>query len=125
METSKKKVFLVEDDTFMVSLLVEALAKEGFDIAVASDGAEAVTKFQETKPDVAVFDVLLPKQSGIDALEQIRKLPGGNVPALILSNIEDPADVKRAQGLAIKAYLVKANMDLSDIVAAIKAALAG
>lgn len=102
----------------MVTLISEALGKDGFDVVLAGDGEEAVRRFPEVRPDLLLVDILLSKKSGLAALREIRSLPGGvGVPAIILSNLEDPAYIREAEELGVKAYLVKANTQLPEIVA--------
>lgn len=108
----------------MVTLLSEALSKDGFDVVLAGDGEDAVRRFPEVRPDLLLIDILLPKKSGLAALREIRSLPGGaDVPAIILSNLEDSAYVQEAEELGVKAYLVKANTQLPEIVAKAREAL--
>ncbi len=124
MADKKPTVLLVEDDPFMVTLLSEALGKDGFGVILAGNGEDAVRQFPEAKPDVLLMDILLPKKSGLDALREIRSMEGGaGVPTVILSNIEDPAYVREAEELGVKAYLIKANMQLPEIVAKVREAL--
>jgi DNA-binding response OmpR family regulator len=124
MADGKPKVLLVEDDPFMVTLLAEGLGRDGFEVVVSPTGEDAVSRFSEAKPDVLLIDILLPKKSGLEALGEIRLLPGGaGVPALIISNLEDANYVRDAEKLHAFAYLIKANMQISDIVAKVKEAL--
>lgn len=124
MINAKPTVLLVEDDTFMVTLLSEGLAKEGFEVVFVSNGEDAVRRFGDIKPDVLLIDILLPKTNGLEALAAIRALPGGaTVPALILSNLEESSYVSDAEKLGVFAYLVKANMQIAEIVAKVKEAL--
>ncbi len=126
MPNSKPKVFLVEDDPFMVTLLSGELIKSGFEVATAADGEEAVARFKGVNPDVMIFDILLPKKNGIEALREIRAIPGGeNVPTIVLSNLEESSYVSEAQKLKVKSYLIKANVQLPEIVAKVKEALRG
>ncbi|MBI4132814.1 MAG: response regulator transcription factor [Candidatus Sungbacteria bacterium] len=121
MADAKPKVLLVEDDPFMTTLLYEYLVKDGFEVISAGDGEEAVKQFKKSTPDVMLIDILLPKKNGLEALREIRALPGGDrVPAMILSNLEEVAYQKEAQELNAKAYLVKANVQLPEIVAKVK-----
>lgn len=124
MPETKPTVLLVEDDPFMVSLLAQEFSKDGFELLLASDGDDAVAKFKEGRPDALVVDILLPRKSGIEALREIRQLPGGKeVPAVILTNVEDSEQVKNAVELNVAAYLIKANTLMSEIVEKVKQAL--
>ncbi len=125
MEDKKPKVLLVEDDPFMSTLLSQELIKTGYEVISAPDGEAAIVKFKESQPDAMIFDILLPKKNGIEALREIRALPGGNVPTVVLSNLEESGYVSEAQKLGVKAYLIKANVQLPEIVAKVKQALQG
>ncbi len=70
---SEGKVLVVEDEPSFVEALTIGLEREGFDIAVAEDGAEALQAFDRELPDLVLLDVMLPKVSGIDVCRQIRK----------------------------------------------------
>lgn len=126
MEATKPTVLLVEDDPFMIGILSEKLSASGFNVALADDGEKAVQVFQETRPNVIVVDILLPKKNGIEVLRDIRALPEGKaVPAVVLSNVEEASYVRDAQELGVKSYLIKANVQLPEIVEKIQEALRG
>ena len=124
MAEARPKVLLVEDDPFMTTLLSREFAREGFDVTLAANGEDAPHLFRESNPDVMIIDILLPKKNGIEALRDIRALPdGANVPAVILSNLEEVSYMKEAETLGVKAYLIKANTQLPEIVAKVKEVL--
>ncbi len=124
MTDEKPKVLLVEDDPFMTSLLAEGLAREGFAAELAKNGEDAVQRFSEIKPQAILLDIILPGKSGLEALAEIRALPGGaDVPVIILSNVEEAGYVAEAERLHAAAYLVKANIQVPDIVAKVKEVL--
>ena len=66
-------VFVVEDEESFVDALTLGLTREGFHVEVARDGAEALARFDEVRPDLVLLDVMLPKISGIDVCRQLRK----------------------------------------------------
>ena len=108
----------------MTTLIAEGLGQQGFEVVLAPNGEDAVRRFPEVQPRVLLIDIMLPGKNGLEALADIRKLPGGaDVPAVILSNIEESAYVREAERLKAAAYLVKANMQVSDIVAKVKEVL--
>lgn len=72
------KILLVDDEEDIVDLLEYNLAKEGFDIYTASNGADAVKTAQEVKPHLILMDVMMPKMDGIEACEEIRKIEALN-----------------------------------------------
>ena len=125
-EQKKQKVLLIEDDLFMGDLMIQALQKAGFEVAVAKTGTEGVEKFKEAIPDIILLDIILPDQNGFDALRQIRRLPGGaEAKVLILSNLAREPQFEEAKRLGVIDYLVKANFSLEEIIARIRTALGG
>ena len=81
------KILVVDDERAVRDSLRRALELEGYDIELASDGSEALTRLTEngeTQPDVVILDVLMP---GIDGLEVCRRLRrhGNRVPVLMLT----------------------------------------
>ena len=69
---TQTRVLLAEDDESFVDALVIGLAREGFDVTVASDGPEALRLFAEVDPDLVLLDLMLPRLSGIDVCRSIR-----------------------------------------------------
>lgn len=126
MTDAKPSILLLEDDPFMSSLLADGFVREEFEVALAGNGEDAVKQFGAKKPDIMVIDILLPGRNGLEVLREIRGLPGGDgVPVIILSNLEEANYVQEAESLGVAAYLVKANMQVSDVVAKAKEVLGG
>ena len=124
-ENPKKKILLIEDDIFMGQLLGSALERAGFELLAAKTGAEGIAKFQEAKPDIILLDLLLPDQSGFEALRQIRRLPGGaEAKVLVLSNLARESQFEEAKRLGVVDYLVKVNFSLDEVLAKINETLA-
>ncbi len=67
------RVLLVEDEESFIDALLSGLPREGFEVAVARDGIEAVKLFDEVHPDIVLLDLMLPKMSGIDVCKAIRE----------------------------------------------------
>jgi len=66
------RVLLVEDEDSFVEALTLGLAREGFEVVVARDGAAALEMFDEANPDLVLLDVMLPKVTGIDVCRELR-----------------------------------------------------
>jgi len=113
-------VFVVEDEESFVEALVIGLRREGFNVEVARDGAEALEAFDSVKPDIVLLDVMLPKVSGTDVCRELRKK--SQVPIIMVS--AKGAEIDTVVGLEMGAddYIVKPYR-LHELIARIRAAL--
>ena len=98
MGTFRAKTILIADDDQGHLLLTEAaLAGAGYVLVTASDGAQAVTEFERSHPDLIVLDVMMPNMTGIEACRAIRQRPGGqHPPVLMLTGRNDLAAISDA-----------------------------
>jgi len=78
------KVLIVEDDEAMATALRDGFAYEGFEVSLARDGAAGLRMAGESRPDLIILDVMLPKMNGLDVCRQIRK-DGSLVPVIMLT----------------------------------------
>ena len=67
------KVLIAEDDNSLREGLVDLLEAEGYAVATAGNGKEALEKYAETRPDLVMLDVMMPEMSGYDVCREIRK----------------------------------------------------
>lgn len=124
-KSSEGVVLLVEDDPFLYKVLSQRLTKEGVKVVVANDGEEAVKKAEEVNPKLMLLDLILPKKSGFEVLNEIRKKPKfKSLPVVVLSNLGQQEDIEQMEKLGIREYLVKADYSLSEMVAKVKEHLA-
>lgn len=108
----------------MGDLLMRALDRAGFEVIIAKTGGEGVKKFQETKPQVILLDLLLPDENGFEALRKIRRSEGGPaVKVIVLSNLSRESNFEEAERLGALDYLVKVNFSLDEIIAKIRSVL--
>ncbi|MFA6306640.1 MAG: response regulator [Patescibacteria group bacterium] len=117
------KVLLVEDDSFLRDICYKKLKKEGFNVAVAANGEDAVKKVGEFMPAVVLLDIILPAMDGFEVLKEIRSHSNKvvkNVPVIMLTNLGQEEDNKKALDLGANDYLVKAHFTTEEIVGKIK-----
>jgi DNA-binding response OmpR family regulator len=117
------KVLLVEDDTFLREICSKKLVKEGFTVFEAIDGEQVLREIDKIVPDIVLLDIILPAIDGFGVLTSIR----GNsnemikkVPVIMLSNLGQEDDIKKAMELGANNYLVKAHFTTDEIVGKIK-----
>ncbi len=118
---SRRRVVIAEDEALIRLDLAEMLAEEGYEVVgQAGDGEAAVSLVEDLRPDLAVFDVKMPKLDGISAAEQVasKRL----APVVILTAFSQRELVERARDAGAMAYLVKP-FNKSDLVPAIEIAL--
>jgi two-component system, OmpR family, alkaline phosphatase synthesis response regulator PhoP len=75
MKKKDIKILLVDDEPDILEILEYNLAQEGYQISTANNGKEAVTKAKKELPHLIILDVMMPEMDGIEACEQIRKIP--------------------------------------------------
>jgi DNA-binding response OmpR family regulator len=116
MDTNKK-ILLVEDDPFLSALLKNRFLKEGLEVMYAKDGQEALTVLKDVRPDVILLDLILPKKSGFEVMEEIMRDPQlREAPVIIISNLGQPEDMQKGQDLGAIEYFVKAKTSIDDLV---------
>ena len=118
--TEPQLVLVVDDEASYREALSVALQREGFAVDVAADGQEAIQRFEASRPDVVLLDVMLPKMSGIDVCREIRSR--SKVPIIMVSAKD--AEIDAVVGLEIGAddYVTKP-FRLRELVARVRAAL--
>lgn len=120
------KVLLVEDDAFLREICSKKLVKEGFTVYEALDGEMALNGYVEIKPDIILLDIILPAIDGFQILHQIRSNADASIskiPVIMLSNLGQDDDIKKAMEMGANDYLVKAHFTTEEIVGKIKKTL--
>ncbi|MEK7460502.1 MAG: response regulator [Patescibacteria group bacterium] len=126
IDTSRKYVLIVEDDSFLRSLITQKFTQEGFEVFGAVTGKEGIEKINDRMPDIILLDILLPDINGFDVLAYVKKDEMlRDIPVLIISNLSDQEDLERAQKLGAKEFLIKANISTTEIVNKVRETLAG
>jgi len=113
-------ILLVEDEESFVDALTIGLDREGFDVAVARDGQQAVALFAKETFDIVLLDLMLPKMSGLDVCRQIRA--SSEVPIIIVSAKSEEADMVLMLEIGADDYVTKPYR-LRELVARIRAVL--
>lgn len=119
------RILIVEDDSLLLRMYQKKLEKDGYEVITAVDGEAGVQSASENKPDMILLDILLPKKSGFEVLEELKSdNETKDIPVVILSNLgNSEADIERGLELGAVAYLIKSQVVPSDVVAKVKEVL--
>jgi len=116
-ESPKLKILLVEDDQLLVNMYKTKFEAEGCEVITASDGASGLNAATTHKPDAIVLDIMMPKLSGMDFLRELNQDEWiKNIPVLVLTNLSQQEEAKKALELGAKDYLLKASLTPGQVV---------
>jgi DNA-binding response OmpR family regulator len=117
--TATKTILIVEDDPGIRLILRDALTAQGYQIITAADGEEGLTKALESRPDLVILDVMLPRLDGFEVCKRVRK-EGLTSPIMMLTVRDEELD--KVLGLEVGAddYVTKP-FSLKEVSARVKA----
>ncbi|MFC0581828.1 response regulator transcription factor [Micrococcoides hystricis] len=120
-KTPEAKLLVVDDEPNIRELLSTSLRFAGFEVVAAANGREALAAAEESQPDLAVLDVMLPDMDGFTVTRRLRAT-GKHFPVLFLTARDDTAD--KVTGLTVGGddYVTKP-FSLDEVVARIRAVL--
>ena len=117
------RILIAEDEEALAQLLNYNLDKEGYRVALAADGEEAMLLADEETPDIVVLDWMLPKLSGIEVCRRLRAgRKTRNVPVIMLTARGEETDRIRGLDTGADDYIVKP-ISMSELSARIRAVL--
>ncbi|MEK7600312.1 MAG: response regulator [Patescibacteria group bacterium] len=115
------KVLLVEDDPPIRRMYENAFERAGFRVSSAYDGTLVRETILNNPPDIVILDVMMPNFDGIATLKDLKINPKTkDIPVIMLSAYDDPELIKKALDLGAAYYLVKSNVEPSEVVAMIR-----
>jgi len=118
---NQKKILIIEDEKALVEALEFAFSDLNVKIKTYFMGDGAYEEILKVKPDLILLDLVLPGISGFKILEKIKKNKGmKDLPVIVLTNLGEDDDKKKAIELGASDYLVKALIDLEKISQKIK-----
>jgi CheY-like chemotaxis protein len=118
MEKKSTKIFIVDDDKFLLGMYSLKFANAGYDVDTTVGSLAALDKLKNgAKPDIMLLDIIMPYMDGLDLLKKIRdeKLAPGAV-VIMLTNQSQSSDIERAKDLGVDGYIVKASTIPSEVL---------
>ncbi len=120
MQGTKNKVLIVDDEANICELIRLYVEKEGYNAIIATDGAKAVEKFMQEKPDMVLLDIMLPVKDGWQVCREIRAV--SDTPIIMLTAKGETFDKVLGLELGADDYIVKP-FEPKELVARMKAVL--
>lgn len=118
MEGEKRKILIVDDDSFLLDMYALKFSQNSFEVYTASSGKQALEKFKGGLcPEVMLIDIIMPEMNGFEVLENINKenlCP--SCTKVILSNKSEKRDVEEGNRLGVAGYIVKANSTPAEVI---------
>ncbi len=115
----KKKILIIEDEKPLAHALDLKLSHEGFDVVSTGSGEEALILLSKDHFDLILTDLIIPGVDGFKVLETIQEKKM-KVPVIVMTNLNQEEDRKRASDLGAVEFFVKSNSPISLIVETVK-----
>jgi DNA-binding response OmpR family regulator len=101
-------VLVVDDEQSVRNLVRTTLELDGWDVATADDGEQALTEAERLSPDAVVLDVMMPGKDGFEVLGELRRTAYGRAAAIVMLTAKAlPADIYRGTKLGADLYITK------------------
>ena len=119
------KILIAEDEKILARVLKDEFESEGINVVLAETGKAAlkIMKSKANRPDLVLLDLLMPVMDGFAVLEEASKDKTNNlrdIPIVVLSNLGQDQEIKRAMNLGAIDYFVKAQHPILEVVERVK-----
>lgn len=114
-QSAEPAILVVEDEGPLANAVSLKLKSNGFTVYRAADGVEALEMLEENPVDLILLDILLPNLDGFEVLKRIRE-SGNEVTIIMATNLSQSEDKQKALDLGANDYLVKSDIQLSELV---------
>ena len=111
------RIVVADDDRMFRKAAETTLRRQGYDVATASDGEEALQLIRSERPDMIVLDLIMPKLQGFDVLTILKQdALTSAIPVIVLSSLTQEQDKQEALNLGAVAYFNKTTFSMSELV---------
>jgi DNA-binding response OmpR family regulator len=105
---SRGRILVVDDEIYIVHILDFSLGMEGYEVITALDGEEALRKASETKPDLIVLDIMMPKMDGYETCKALKADEATkDIPVILLSAKGRNVDMQTGYDVGADEYITK------------------
>lgn len=110
-------ILLVEDDNFLIEILVKKFKEASYRVIHAGNGNDALRKAHDEDPDLIMLDIILPGMNGFEVIQKLKDdETTKTIPVAFLSNLGQKEDIEKGKKLGAVDFIVKANHSLDEIV---------
>lgn len=102
----RRPILVVDDQEEICRLLAESLTLEGFKVAMARSGSEALARVEQEPPDLIILDLVMPEMDGLETLRRIRERVG-DVKVVVLTAYGTAQRAREAMSLGVREFLGK------------------
>lgn len=126
MAEVKKKILIVDDDSFLLDMYAFKFSQDNFDVHTANGSIKALELLKGgLNPDIILMDIIMPEKDGFQMLEQIKaENLSPNSVKIVLSNKSEQTDIERGKNLGTAGYIVKASSTPGEVIDQVKDILA-
>jgi FOG: CheY-like receiver len=114
---SQKTILIAEDDDFLAKGYQIKLTNLGYKVVIVGNGEEVLSYLKENPPpNLIILDLIMPQKDGFETLAELKKEERfKKIPVVIVSNLSQEEDIKKAKDLGALDFLVKSSFSLSEI----------
>lgn len=114
----KKKIFIIDDDSFLIDMYSLKFAKSNFDVTTALGPEIALSKMRDGfDPDIILLDIMMPVMDGFELMEKMKEESlAQDAVKIILSNRGQPSDIAQGEALGASGYIVKASSTPIEVI---------
>lgn len=113
--SDKKSILIIDDEAPLREALSEEFKENGYTVFAAANGQDGVAAAIKNKPNIILVDLIMPVMDGFQTLEAMNK-EGIKIPIMVVSNLGESEETKRAKKMGAVGYIIKSNTTLSQIV---------
>jgi len=105
---AKLTVLVIDDDPVILELLRVNFEIEGFEVVCARDGEEGLQRARESRPDIVISDIMMPRRDGLQLLSDLKSDPvTEHLPVILLSAKAQKSEVQHGLDLGADDYITK------------------
>src|SRR5258706_1161135 len=102
------KILIIEDDPIILKMYVTVFKEKGYEVDLAKDGEEGLSKVKSFSPALILLDVMMPKMNGMEVLDHLKSDPATKaIPVIVLTNLSSDTDEESALKKGAIKYITK------------------